>query len=339
MLDVLSDRHYANYYSNGFVETGITLEDELVDEIKQHYLAKEKGHNDFLKFFASNEHQAYLEGRAIGVFFNAFPNTAKKMVKKFYDRAYNKAVYCEQAYIEKVLAHLLANGFQNLFKTRYIVASYDMYLRNGHQSPAAGIHTDLPNFHHVYETENDLSLYIPLVDLDDENGGRLSVLPEGKLRVPGNVLLKLLYEHFSKEPSCLDADGYVDPDRITREQLAAFVKSKAHQDLMAVYKGATSLAKASYADDFKKAVETKGTVLMFNNKNFHAAERWRNEHYDREIYVIRMVPIYDARIKLKSRLHGVPVNNILIDLEKGTVHHSEQPVDLAQIPAAHKLKL
>ena len=109
---------------------------------------------------------------AIGIFFNAFPKTAKKMVKKFYDRAYNKAVYCEQAYIEKVLAQLLKKDFQKIFRTRYIVASYDMYLRNGHQSPAAGIHTDLPNSHHVYETENDLSLSIPLVDLDDENGGR-----------------------------------------------------------------------------------------------------------------------------------------------------------------------
>src|SRR5690606_1527869 len=175
-----------------------------------------------------NEHQAYLEGRAVGFFFNAFPNTAKKVVKKFYDRAYNKAVYCEQAYIEKVLQHLLENDFQRLFKTRYIVASYDMYLRNSHEQPAAGIHTDLPNFHHIYETENDLSLYIPLVDLDDENGGRLSVLPEDKLRVPGNVLLKLLYEHFSKEPSCLDENGYVDPDRITPDQLSAFAKSKPH---------------------------------------------------------------------------------------------------------------
>jgi hypothetical protein len=339
MLEVLSDKHYTEYYSNGFVETGISLKGDLVDEIKQHYLTKHPGHNDFLKFFANNEHQAYLEGRAIGIFFNAFPKTARKMVKKFYDRAYSKAVYCEQAYIGKVLEQLLENGFQRLFKTRYIVASYDMYLRNGHQSPAAGIHSDLPNFHHVYETENDLSLYIPLVDLDEDNGGRLSVLPEGKLRIPGNVLLKLLYEHFSKDPSCLDEDGYVDSDRITPEQLAAFVKSKAHQDLMAVYKGATSLAKGSYANDFKRAVETKGTVLMFNNKNFHAAERWKNESYDREIYVIRMVPIYDARIKLKSMLHGVPVNNILIDLEQGTIHRSERPVDLATIPAAHKLQL
>jgi hypothetical protein len=339
MLQVLKDKSYTDYYSNGFVETDISLPEDLVDEIKGHYLAKSRGHNDFLKFFANNEHQAYLEGNAIGFFINAFPKTAKKMVKKFYDKAYNKAVYCEQAYIEKVLAYLLENGFQKLFRTRYIVASYDMYLRNGHDSPAAGIHTDLPNFHHLYETENDLSLFIPLVDLDDENGGRLSVLPEDKLRIPGNVLLKLLYEHFSQAPECLDENGYIESDRITPSQLAAFVKTKPHQDLMAVYKGATSLAKKSYAGDFKRTVETKGKVLMFNNKNFHAAEQWKNESIDREIYVIRMVPIYDARIKLKSTLHGTPVNNVLIDLEEGTIRRFDGPVDLATIPEAEKLKL
>lgn len=339
MLNVLNDSHFSEYYRNGFVETGITLPDDLVDDIKRHYLAKAAGHNDFLKFFANNEHQAYLEGRAVGFFFNAFPNTAKKVVKKFYDRAYNKAVYCEQAYIEKVLQHLLENDFQRLFKTRYIVASYDMYLRNSHEQPAAGIHTDLPNFHHIYETENDLSLYIPLVDLDDENGGRLSVLPEDKLRVPGNVLLKLLYEHFSKDPSCLDENGYVDPDKITPAQMASFIKSKPHQDLMAVYKGATGLAKASYANDFKQTVETKGKVLLFNNKNFHAAERWKNDEFDREIYVVRMVPIYDAKIKLKSTLHGVLVNNVLLDLEAGTISRYDTPVDLTKIPADEKLKL
>lgn len=339
MLHVLNDTYFNQYYSNGFVETGISLPGALVDEIKQHYLAKELGHNDFMKFYANNEHQAYLQGRAIGVFFNTFRKTANKMVKKFFDQAYNKAVYCEQTYIEKVLAYLLENDFQRIFKTRYIVASYDMYLRNSHKSPGAGIHTDLPNFHHVYETENDLSLYIPLVDLNDENGGRLSVLPEDKLRVPGNVLLKLLYEHFSKEPDCLDENGYVDPDKITPAQLAAFIKSKPHQDLMSVYKAATSLAKRSYANDFRKAVETKGTVLMFNNKNFHAAEQWKNETFDREVYVVRMVPVYDAKIKLKRSLHGVTVNNVLLDLQEGTVSRYEEPVDFTKIPDDVKLKL
>ena len=52
-----------------------------------------------------------------------------------------------------------------------------------------------------------------------------------------------------------------------------------------------------------------------------------------------MVPVYDAKIKLKSRIHGVPVNNILIDLETGEIHRSDAPVNLAKIPDGEKLRL
>lgn len=339
MLGVLNDRFFSEHQANGFVETDVSLPDSLVDEIKQHYLSKSVGHNDFPKFFVDNQHQAYIEGNLLGLLFNAFPASAKKLVKRFYDKAYVKAVYCEQAFIEKVLAHLLEKDFQRLFKTRYIIAAYDMYLRNSHECPAAGIHTDLPNFHHFYETENDLSLYIPLVDLDDENGGRITVLPESKLKVAGNVLLKLLYRHFSEIPECLDEQGYVDPDRITPKMLSAFIKSKPHQDLMTYYKGIVPLAKKQYAGDFRRTEETKGKVLLFNNKNFHAAERWRNQQIDREVYVIRMFPLYDARIRPRQRLHGTPVNNFLLDMREGAVRRFPHAVDVTQIPDEEKLAL
>jgi hypothetical protein len=339
MFDVLKERYFHEHYNNGFVESGITLPDTLVDEIKQHYLAKNRGHNDFPKFFVNNEHQAYLEGRVLGTVLNTFPGFGKKLVKKFYDKAYDKAVYCEQAYVEKVLQYLVDQGFPKFFKTRYMVAAYDMYLRNNHHSPAAGIHTDLPNFHHFYETENDLSIYIPLVDLDQDNGGRLSVLPEAKLRVPGNVLLKLLYEHFSKNSKHVDEKGYVDPNTIGADELSAFAKTKPHQDLMGVYKGATGLAKSQYAGEFRNTTENKGKVLLFSNKNFHKAEPWKNESVDREIYVIRMTPIYDSKIKLNRQLHGALVNNFLVDMEEGTVTRYNEPVDFTRIPDEAKIRL
>ena len=92
MFNVLNERYFDEHYSNGFAETGITLPAALVDDIRQHYLAKERGHNDFPKFFVNNKHQAYLEGRALGAVLNTFPNFGKKLVKKFYDKAYDKAV-------------------------------------------------------------------------------------------------------------------------------------------------------------------------------------------------------------------------------------------------------
>ncbi|MCX7366154.1 MAG: hypothetical protein NTV97_30670 [Alphaproteobacteria bacterium] len=339
MLDILKERHFSEHYANGFLETDISLPGALVDEIQHHYAAKAIGHNDFPKFFVRNEHLASVESKALGMFFSTFPSVGTKMVKKLYDRAYEKAVYCDQTFVEKVLKQLMESGFQRLFQTRYIVAGYDMYLRNNHRSPGAGIHSDLPNFHHFYETENDLSLYIPLVDFDEGNGGRLSVLPESKLKMPGNVLLKLLYDYFSKIPESLDADGYVDPAKVGGAALAAFIKSRPHQELLALYRGVIGLVKTQYAGEFRKTVETRGKVLMFNNKNFHAAEDWKNEQVAREVYVIRMFPVYDAHIKLKREIHGTLANNFLLDMKLGEVRRFEDAVDLGRLPDEEKLKL
>lgn len=339
MHNILKENYFNEYYSRGFVETNLSLPNELVDEIKQHYLTKEEGHNDFPKFFVNNEHQVYLEGKVLGLLFNTFPGIAKKMVKKLYDKTYRKAVYGEQVCIEKVLKYLLENDFKRFFKTRYLIVTYDMYLRNDYERSAAGIHTDLPNFHHFYETENDLTIYIPLVDLDNENGGRIQVLPESKLKLPGNILLKLLYQHFSQDPSNLDEDGYIDPDKIPTKAIAAFAASKPHQDLMNLYQSIIGLAKRHFATEFLMTNESKGKVLLWNNKNFHAAERWKNQQIDREVYIIRMFPIYDVNIKLKCKLHGNLFNKFLLDTEKGEIHRYDHPVDLSKIPAEAKLKL
>ncbi|CAO3457529.1 hypothetical protein [Azospirillum argentinense] len=339
MHKILKDSYFGEQYSGGFLETGIALPSELVGRIRDHYAQKAHGHNDFPKFFVNNEHQSYLESWALGTFMTAFPRTAKKMVKNFYGKAYTKAVYSEQVFIEEIMKHLLANGIRKLFKTRYLVVGYDMYLRNTHKAPPAGIHSDMPNFHHFYETENDISFYIPLVDLNEANGGRLSVLPEDKLKVPGSILLKALYDHFSRIPACVDDRGYVDPDKVSDEALAAFIKSRPYQELMSTYKSLTGLAKSCYAKDFRPTEESAGRVLFFNNKNFHAAEQWRNPDYDREVYVIRTFPIYDVKIKLRGTLHGVPVNKFLVDMEAGEIRRYDREVDIASIPDDQKVAL
>ncbi|MBM3553015.1 MAG: hypothetical protein FJX45_14935 [Alphaproteobacteria bacterium] len=339
MFNVLHDESFRDYAARGLVETGITLPPEMVAATRAHYADKALGHNDFPKFFVDNEHQAYLEGAALGLFLNLFRRSGRKLVKRFYDKVYSKAVYCEQVRMEETLAHLMGNGFPRLFRTRYMVAAYDMYLRNDFRAPPAGVHIDLPNFHHFYETENDLSVYIPLVDLDEENGGRISVLPESKLKAPGNVLLGMLFDHFSKDPDCVDAAGYVDPNRISMEKIKAFVKTAPHQDIMRVYGSLNALARKHYAGAFKTTREPAGRALLFNNKNFHAAEQWRNERMDREVYVIRMFPLYDVKIRLKRRLHGVAINNFLLDMQTGRVHRFDEEVDVTRIPAEEKLPL
>lgn len=339
MLGILQDDCFNQHYAHGFIETDIILSNDLIEEIRQYYQAKQFGHNDFYKFFKRNEHLAYMEGKIFGFLLNTFQKYAEKTVKNYYQSIYNKAVYCEQFFIEKVLLEILEKGLGKLIKSRYILASYDMYLCSNHMSPAAGIHTDFPNFHHFYETENDLSIYIPLVDLNEKNGGRLKVLPEMKLKVPGNVLLSMLYQYFSKNSNHLDQNGYVIPEKIKQSDLNSFIKSTQYKKLMLLYKNITEIAKTQYKNCFIYTNETRGKVLIFNNKNFHSAEKWKNESTIREIYVIRMFPIYDIQIKLKAYLHGKLFNNFLLDLKTNSVNYYNAPVDFSEIPKKHKLTL
>jgi len=339
MLDLLKEKYFNEIYSTGFVENDLSLPGEMIDGIRGHYAPKVLGDNDFPKFFAKNEHQAYMESQYIGFMMSNFPNVARKWLKQMYDKQYDTAIYGECACLERVLQYLMDNGFGEFFRARYMIGSYDVYLRSTHNSRATSYHTDLPNFHHFYETENDLSVFVPLVDLNDENGGSITVLPESKLKVPSNVLLKLLYDHFSKDPRYLDKDGYVDPDKIDKAAMQAFGKTKAHQDLLAAHKGVISMALRQYTKDFRKPKEKAGKVLIFSHKNFHAAEPWKNEKMDREVYILRFLPIYDVKIKLTRHLHGRPVNNFLLDMKEGTVTRFDGPVDMAKIAEGEKLRI
>jgi hypothetical protein len=251
-------------------------------------------------------------------------------------------VHAEQVFIEPVVNALLQQGLGELFRTRYLVASYDIYLGNDHRHKSfTDIHSDIPNFHHFYETESDITIYLPLVDVNAANGGRLAILPEArsKLKVPGNVLLKIMVEHFGAIPSCLDADGWIDADRIGEAEMQSFIKGRPYQNLMQNYKASTELARSYYADDFIKDDWQAGHPVVFTNKNFHAAEGWLNEHMHREIWMLRLLPVYDCRIRLKGSLHGKPFNRHLIDTRAGTVTRFDGPVDFSRIDEADKLKL
>jgi ectoine hydroxylase-related dioxygenase (phytanoyl-CoA dioxygenase family) len=339
MFKVLKEKYFNEYYTTGFVDTDIVLPDGLVNEIREHYQKIQEGRNDFPNFFVNNEHLAYMEGNEIGDLFTESPDIAKKMVKNLYDQSYTKAVYREQVFIKKVCQYLLANGFQTFFKTRYLLAGYDMYLRSKYGQSEAGIHTDLPNFHHFYETENDLSIYIPLIDLDENNGGRITVLPESQLKLPGNLFVKLLEQHFSKHSDYLDEQGYINPEQIPVDAINDFIKSKSYQQLFTCYRNLTELAKTHYQDDFNSLEETMGKALLWNNKNFHAAENWKNKTRDREVYVIRLFPIYDTKIRLKSTLHGRLFNNFLIDTETAEIQCFNKSVDVTLISKQDKIAL
>src|SRR5262249_46844002 len=163
MHTILAEEYLHEYYTRGYINTGIRVTDDLIQEMKEHYKNLEEMRNDYPQYFTNNEHQAYLGGKLTGMLYNFVPGYAAKRLKKLYGDAYCKAVHAEQIFIEKVFAQLLAKKIHKFFKTRYIVASYDIYLNNDYKHRSfTDVHSDIPNFHHFYETENDLTIYLPL---------------------------------------------------------------------------------------------------------------------------------------------------------------------------------
>lgn len=342
MQSILNTQYFNEYFTNGFIDTGVSLPDGLLEDMKNHYKNVAEVRNDYPQYFTKNEHQAYLEGKITGSLFSLLPGLANKMVTKLYSKSYNKAIHLEQTFIEKVCSHLLQQNCQRFFKTRFIVASYDIYLGNDHNHRSfIDIHSDIPNFHHFYETENDITVYIPLIDVNEDNGGRLAILPESKckLKVPGNVLLRLFEDAFLNIPAYLDENGYIDSDKIDAAAMKNFINGAPYKALMENYKISTNFIRDYYADKFIKNDWQAGQVVLFNNKTFHAAETWRNPDYNREIYMIRLLPIYDAKIQLKKTLHGSRFNKYLIDTQTGSIQLYQDSVDLSKIPQQEKLKL
>ena len=137
----------------------------------------------------------------------------------------------------------------------------------------------------------------------------------------------------------LDERGYIDPEKVSEEDLAAFIKSKPYRKLIDHQRNVISMARKHFADEFNKVDESKGRVLLWNNKNFHAAEAWQEESFNREVYIIRCMPIYDSKIKLKRELHGKLFNNFLFDAETAQLQKFDAPVDVREIPDEDKIPM
>jgi hypothetical protein len=137
----------------------------------------------------------------------------------------------------------------------------------------------------------------------------------------------------------LDAEGYIDPDKIPPAEIKRFVASKPYQATIAHYKNLIALANRQYKGEFEVCDQSRGRVLLWNNKCFHSVEPWKNRHLARAIYILRLFPLVNSKLKLRDRLHGVPFNRHLFDTETGELIVSQGAVDVTRIPSERKLPL
>lgn len=340
MYALLKPDAVQEYLANGLLRPNASVSAELVNDISAHYGA----------IAARNDISAYA--------YNAGKQASRMAVKSADDspeatrteeerkasldkriaKKYKKSIYAEQQFIEHVFKVIFAEDATRYFDARYLLVSHDIYLEHDREQTAFSMHADIPNFDHFYETENDVSILVPLVDFNKENGGRIMILPESRMKVSSDALLFLLKDFFENDPATLDQGGCIDPEKIPASRLDQFKESEGYTAFLDYFAQSTAMAKR-YLDHghFRAPDVQRGEIILFNNRNFHAIERWKRDDINRKLYLIRCMPIYDIKMRLPGRLHGKLFNNMLVDLKEKTITRFEHAVDFSTIEAQHKL--
>ncbi len=340
MYALLKPDAVSEFLANGILRPNVSVPAQLVDEIRSCYNAI-AARNDIgaYAYNAASQAARMATKSADGAAVTAITEEERKAdLDRRIDKKYRKSIYAEQQFIERVFEVIFARDVTRYFGARYLIVSHDIYLEHDRERTAFSLHADIPNFDHFYETENDLSILIPLVDFNEQNGGRIMILPESRMKVSSDALLLLLEDFFGTDPSALDENGYIDPEKIPADRLDRFKESEGYSAFLEYFAQSTAMAKRYYKHGHFAAPEAqRGEIVLFNNRNFHAIEPWKRDEFDRALYLIRCLPVYDIKMRLPSRLHGKLFNNFLVDLEERTVKRLDHAVDLSTIEAKHKL--
>lgn len=340
MYALLKPDALQEFLSKGLLRPNVSVPLPLVDEISAHYDAISVRNDISAYAYNAGKQAARMAVKSEDELPQSLQteeerraNLDKRIAKK-----YHKSIYAEQRFVEQIFDVLFAQEVTRYFDAHYLIVSHDIYLENDREQTAFSMHADIPNFDHFYETENDLSILVPLVDFNEENGGRIMILPESKMKVSSDALLLLLHDYFGNDVTVLDQSGFIDPAKISTERLDRFKEGQGYSAFLEYFAQSTAMAHHYLAHGhFLSPDVRRGEIVLFNNRNFHSVERWKRDDVNRKLYLIRCLPIYDIKMRLPDRLHGKPFNNFLVDLKEKTITRFEKAVDFATIEAQHKL--
>ena len=75
-----------------------------------------------------------------------------------------------------------------------------------------------------------------------------------------------------------------------------------------------------------------GEIILFRNQQYHDPEPNRKVGEARDVYLIRMEPVYDLEVTCKSDLFGTPANRWLLDIKERKLIELPGPVNISAIP-------
>lgn len=315
MESILSATALDEYGWNGFFRPGIMLPAALTDRIKEVFRSPDAKGSNWSHFRTLAPRSAGPLGYRLT---NRLASSEWRPRNRRIHRTIRRDTYVRNYFgtselLLPVLNECMAQGLGKQFKENHLLVSHDYFLENSSNQGGFGPHEDGWNVETFYETDDDLALYVQLQDVTEATGGRLMVDPGFRKRTAfrdRNLVLKHVSD-LCEDAGCLDDDGYADRETVKRCD--------------AVLKPALQLTMARMSrpgpplHDLTPIDAREGELILFNPKNFHCNEAWASRNTaNRMIYAIRLMPIYDVRLRPPmSFLNRSPCNRYVLDTREG----------------------
>jgi len=309
--------------TSGVVRTGILLPERLASEIRTHFWQ--------LPHTASNWgywHLKPIRGKPTPSPRPGQLNRQQERIARAPGSVYGRHVFGDGRFIKPVISHVLEQGMARHFAARYVIVSHDIFLGMRQGESGFSLHFDGSSVPQPLEASEDLSLYIPLTRTNALNGGRLGVMPAGAYSVARHTRKALLaLRRLAREV------GHLDLDRIWPEYhtpLLAGYREALQQNHLA--RNATTVHALKRFKEINWPSCEPGEATLFRNQQFHFPERTHETRQARDVYIIRMAPVYDLEATCKSDLFGTPANRWLIDTKQRALIELPAAVNISTIP-------
>jgi hypothetical protein len=322
MDNIFSGEAWEEFRKNGFVKPGIALSPTTVKALRQLLHSPRTDGSPWSSFFT------HADGRARDIQYGAGSSgrirnwmtqslrtlVAKHVPSLIHRRIAKRNLYSQSTFgtsnvLKTVLDELMAQGLARYITGNHLLVAHDIFLENSSDQNGFGFHDDGWSLEIFYNTDDDLSIYIQLQDVDESTGGRLLVEPDFETSARFRHRNRMIKEfsELCEKVGCVDDEGYASREAVLRSKTAleGFRRLRSERDALPRPK----------PQDLCPIDARAGEVTLFANLHFHDNEPWASHNTSkRAVYIVRLMPTYDVRLRPpRTFLDGAPCNRFILD--------------------------
>ena len=290
MKQLLSAQAYQELSQHGYFKPGIKLEQSYITQAREVFASYTTKDSNF-GYYYSNVISNYAKPKNLRHFWGNFLNRHFPALeaRKEQFRRYSKCVFDTSSFMPIFIQACLDRGLTDSFADKNFLLSHDVLFESDRQDSTFGFHYDPFSWDFFLQSGDDLTLYMPLQDLNEESGGRLWVEKFSQDQDKFATRNSDVADFFATCARYAELNQY---GQVSRD---ACKKSK-HADRIADAYGKLLMSRhrkpPKQADEMSVITAQAGEVFVFNNKNFHTVEPWKL-HSKRQNFSTRLLPLYD----------------------------------------------